>query len=825
MRTTRRGGALALALLLIAGVGLAQESNRFGNIAERQRTSTVLGGTGLFNTFSTRTLYKGEFNFALFWNNFDRDPGAIDINQVPFNFTVGLTDRWELWVDWVAWQQTTSRQPFLLSGYQYNAVRQFGSPSAILGPAVRGGGGAAFFPGTGSSVGGILPALGRFAIPPGGAGLSTLVSPAGPGRPAAVGLGPAFVANQPNYFNDLPMFGVVDFLGFDGLGRPVLGPRQSANGTGDVYVGSKVNIIDANRHWFSLALGGYVKFPVSRDDQARATGRTNGEYEFGPMLILGQEFLAHRLRFYENVGYIHITDPRQGGVKVLDLRDKLQLNAGGALSINKHVELVGELAGTVYAGGGTPSLQQVDPLDLNVGARFYLRDGAIAFGGGYRRNLNSIDSRLFDTLECQEIQDPPPDCNNKDPHTQGGDCKPCPPPPPPRIDCKKKQVRFNGGDKNGFVGFLSIGTRKGCPPPPVPTCVIDSSAKSLTPGERLTLTVKPSTPGYADSQINYDYQWQVRDARGGAVTVNGSGPTVEVPTAGLQCGSYTASAIVRATARGVEHPDCPDKTAQSSCSMAFEITEPPCPSITCSIVASNTSVTEGDRVTLRASGTGDANLAYTWTTTGGRLSTPAGREVTLNTTGVTGPITVTVGVSPDRTRCGEACPGGSCSLTITTTEVKPPPRRPAVLVPCGPIFFPFDSARINNEHKACLDEVAIGLQQDPRRTVVIDGHRGSSERPGISLTRANDARDYLVSEKGIDAARIVVRNFADTCSFGNGDARLDARVELWVLPEGATVGDINAMKKCASGSRPRVVTGEQAAPSTEKRPPPRRSRP
>src|ERR1044071_1677900 len=158
MKDALRSGALALALLLTTSLTLAQSTNHFGNIAERQRTSTVLGGTGLFNTFSKRTLYKGEFNFALCWNNVDRDPGALDMNQVPLNFTIGLTDRWELWVDWVTWQQTTSRQPFLLSGYQYNDVRLFGSPSAILGPLIGGrDGAAAFFPGTGSLVGGILP--------------------------------------------------------------------------------------------------------------------------------------------------------------------------------------------------------------------------------------------------------------------------------------------------------------------------------------------------------------------------------------------------------------------------------------------------------------------------------------------------------------------------------------------------------------------------------------------------------------------------------------------------------------------------------------------
>src|SRR2546427_12755438 len=152
---TIKTSVLVLTLLFVGGAALAQE-NQFGNIAERQRTSTLLGGTGMFNTFSTRTLYKGEFNFAAFWNRYDREPGGLRIDQAPFNFTVGLTNRWELWVDWRTWQKTTSDNPFLLSGYQYNAVRLFGDPVQILGPPTGGGGKAAFFPGTGAEGGGIL---------------------------------------------------------------------------------------------------------------------------------------------------------------------------------------------------------------------------------------------------------------------------------------------------------------------------------------------------------------------------------------------------------------------------------------------------------------------------------------------------------------------------------------------------------------------------------------------------------------------------------------------------------------------------------------------
>ncbi|MEK6285186.1 MAG: AMIN domain-containing protein [Acidobacteriota bacterium] len=817
---TMKTNALVLTLLIISGVALAQE-NQFGNIAERQRTSTVLGGTGMFNTFSTRTLYKGEFNFAAFWNRFNRDPGGLRIDQTPFNFTVGLTNRWELWVDWVAWQKTKSNNPLLLSGYQYNAVRLFGDPVQILGPPSGGDGNAAFFPGTEVEGGGILPALGRFGTPAGLNGVST-TSPGGAGGPLVAGLGPAIVTNQANFYNDLPFFGVVDFLGFDGLGRPVLGPRPSANGSGDVYVGSKYNLIDANRHWFSMALGGYVKIPISREDGARARGRTNGEYEYGPILIFGQENSSHRLRFYENVGYIHTGDIRKGGVKVLDLRDKVLLNAGASFALNKYIEFLAEVASTVYVGDGTRSLERINPVDLNVGMRFYLRGGSIAFGGGYRYALNSASKRTLSVLECMKIVKEHQVNSYSDPHIYGGP----PPPPPPVIECKPKEFEFGEGERHGFVGFFSIGTRNGCPPPPVPSCVVEASPAVITRGDRLTLTAKATTPGYPDAKVSYKFRWEVKDAQGRSVGLNGSGATVEVPTAQLACGGYSVTTTVTVTTEAIDHPSGCVSTGESNCSTSFEVTEPPCPNVTCSIIASASTVTEGDRVALRAAIAGAGRSTCTWTTTGGRLSSTTGTEVTLDTTGVTSPVTIRAMVTTDQRRCDQPCPGSSCVARITVQPIPPPPRRPEVIKPCGPISFQFNSARINNEHKACLDQIQLALQQDPRAALVIDGHRDSSERPGISLTRANNVRDYLVSEKGVDPARITVRNFGDTCPQERSDAQVNRRVEMWILPEGSTLSDIDAVKRCREGSTPREITDEQPAlgdpvrPSRTRRPEP-----
>ena len=394
MKAARMISTLVMVLLVLAGSILAQEHHD-GNLAERQKAPTVLGGTGLFNTFSTRTLCRGEFNFALFWNNYTRDPGDLSINQVPFNFSVGITNRWELWINWNTWTQTTSRQPFLLSGYQWSASRFFGDPFVKLGPPSGGAdSSAAFFPGTGAVAGGILPALGRFGSPIGFP--TSVVSPGGPGGKLVRGLGPAFAINLPSYYPDLPFFGELDFQGFDSSGNPVFGVRQTSNGSGDVTLGSKWNLIDPNHHWFSMALGGYLKIPVSSEDGARARGRTSGEYEFGPILMLGQESGGKKFRVYENIGYIRTTDPSIDDIKLLDLPDKLLLNLGMEWAITSHVEFLAEFAHTQYVANRTPSLfsaldQSISPRDLNLGMRFFFKNGAISFGGAWRKNLNNAD--------------------------------------------------------------------------------------------------------------------------------------------------------------------------------------------------------------------------------------------------------------------------------------------------------------------------------------------------------------------------------------------------------------------------------------------------
>jgi len=134
-----------------------------------------------------------------------------------------------------------------------------------------------------------------------------------------------------------------------------------------------------------------------------------------------------------------------------------------------------------------------------------------------------------------------------------------------------------------------------------------------------------------------------------------------------------------------------------------------------------------------------------------------------------------------------------------------------VIVPCGPLFFGLHSLHMTNEHKACLDEVAIDLQQYVGASLVIDGHRDATERVGMGATRASLARDYLVQERGFDRSRISVRDCAFSCPHEAQDSALNRRAEIYLLPAGTTANKI--VTKCANGktSNPQI-TGEKVIP-------------
>jgi hypothetical protein len=86
--------------------------------------------------------------------------------------------------------------------------------------------------------------------------------------------------------------------------------------------------------------------------------------------------------------------------------------------------------------------------------------------------------------------------------------------------------------------------------------------------------------------------------------------------------------------------------------------------------------------------------------------------------------------------------------------------------------------RVDNEAKACLDEVAASMQHSSDATLVLVGNASSSEKGSGKLAseRAVNTKAYLVSEKGIDASRITVYT-------GSQDGKVVSTV---LVPAGAT---------------------------------------
>src|SRR5215213_4412365 len=104
------------------------------NIAPTVGTGGSPGGpTGLFTVYDGQTLRRGEFTFSAAYSNFDRDPGNVDIVEMPVSFQIGLSDHLELFFNTDAYRQIKVNNPQNLSSfYLPNSSINGVSPGAIV---------------------------------------------------------------------------------------------------------------------------------------------------------------------------------------------------------------------------------------------------------------------------------------------------------------------------------------------------------------------------------------------------------------------------------------------------------------------------------------------------------------------------------------------------------------------------------------------------------------------------------------------------------------------------------------------------------------------
>jgi len=263
------------------------------------------------------------------------------------------------------------------------------------------------------------------------------------------------------------------------------------------------------------------------------------------------------------------------------------------------------------------------------------------------------------------------------------------------------------------------------------------------------------------------YTWSVT---GGTIT--GEGRTVTWDLTGAQPGSYTATVTVD-DGNGHKVP------ASTTVTVAvFGCAPPPCPAIT---VSCPDAVDQGATITFTASLQGGGGTpTYNWSVSAGTIASGQGTTtITVDTAGLGGQtVTATVDVGGLDPACSKTA---SCS-----TQVRPP-------APVCTKFDEYGNIRFNDE-KARLDNFAVQLQNQPGSTgyyIVYGSCAGEGQ------ARADRAKNYLVSNRGIDAARIVVID---------GGCRAEFGVELWVCPQGATAPSAsteNIVSPCPECKKPR----------------------
>jgi hypothetical protein len=310
------------------------------------------------------------------------------------------------------------------------------------------------------------------------------------------------------------------------------------------------------------------------------------------------------------------------------------------------------------------------------------------------------------------------------------------------------------------------------PPPPVKYACAVTPTGDIYPGDAVTIT---GTATDLREKKPATYKWTSDSG-----PVSGDSNVGNVDTKTLAAGTYTVKGHVEQGLKPGQFADC-------TSTFTVKAFEPP--TISCS--ANPTTLNAGDPSTITAAGVSPQNrpLTYSYSSTAGSISGNTG-TATLSTTGAAPgtTITVTCNVVDDK---GQTASGTS---TVTLNAPAPPPA-PVTSSLCA-ITFDKDKARptrVDNEAKACLDDVTLSEQRDTTaklavvgnsEPVKVIGHKTPrKEELATKMTekhaaeRAVNAKEYLVTEKGLDASNISVYT---------GTAGTNS-VATTLIPSGATL--------------------------------------
>ncbi len=721
------------------------------------------GPTGLFTVYDGSTLRRGEFTFSIAYSNFDRDPGDVDITEVPVSFQVGLNDYIELFFNTDAYRSIKVNSPRNLSGFYLPNVSLNGSrlPAVVLGPngptfrpggfqpfvqfpfvggtgfvtnptlgsPTGGGNGASNYPLIGSAYGSILP----------GVVLQTTI--------ANNGQAPTSFTIAPSYLNDAPFIG-----------------RTYAESSFSTFtVGGKIRFTGPNSP-FGLGVIPFYRFYADKADDAsgfnqlqRGASPGSSRGDFGGIL-----FADARVRKYMNVsgniGYIWNGDVKNGDATLLDRGDELLSAVAVDFPVNKYFQPILEFRSQRFVGGRTPNAYENNPLDGLAGVRIFPARW-LGFGAAYRYHFNQQDADSFDdnassnsltttcpvgapatcvpgTVSFTRTGAPTGFRTSSDPHgfmfqAWIG-----------RRNARQKEVLNQPANVTG----VSVGSTEVFLP-----CLPGQTSTSGRCSDEMNVTVATTAVDPENDQLVYNYT-----VSGGRVV--GSGANVSWDLSGARAGTYTITAGVddgcgicgETKTQTIEVKDCPDCVTP----------EIPCECPTVSVSGPSAVVQPGETMTFTAnvSGGSQTGVTYNWSVSNGTIvegqGTPSITVSTQNLVDTTVTATVEVG--------GDLC--ASCQRSYSETGVVAAIQGPELVDEFGPLA--------NDDVKARLDAFAQSLQANPDATGYVINYG-----PAKMVTKREKlVRDYLVVNRGISASRLV---------FVQGGSEPEVRTRLFRVPSGA----------------------------------------
>ncbi|MDQ3711520.1 MAG: hypothetical protein M3388_04805, partial [Acidobacteriota bacterium] len=389
------------------------------------------GPTGLFTIYDGQTLRRGEFTFSAAYSNYDRDPGDVDISEIPVSFQIGLSDHLELFFNTDAYRGIKVNSPANLSSFylpnsRLNINNRFTTPGAIVVGTGAQAGRAVFRPASGGFVqfpfiGGSAGIVGTIGTPTGGDsgffGNTTastfpgLGSPVGSilpgivlqttnvivGNPNVPVVVPTVFTIAPSYLPDAPFinrtYGTSSFNTF------TVGGKFRFTGPNNPY---GIGIIPFYRFYGNKATEASGFNQLQRGASAGASGFnpfSNNRGDIG-LILFGDARLRKWLNVSANVGYIYNSSVRgefagNDDAILLDRGDEVLAGIGVDFPVNRFFQPILEFRSTQYVGGRTPNAFENSPIEGLAGARFYPAR-YISLGGAYRHHFNQQDRDFFE---------------------------------------------------------------------------------------------------------------------------------------------------------------------------------------------------------------------------------------------------------------------------------------------------------------------------------------------------------------------------------------------------------------------------------------------